>query len=140
MKPKTMETSLANAKQEDCNFFYDILMYKMKFSFYDRLNESRRISLKYPDRIPIVCERSPTSDCPIVEKKKYLVPYDFTIGQFLSILRKRMKLPPEKAIFLFINTTIYHSSYLLSTIYEMNKDEDGFLYITYASENTFGSM
>jgi GABA(A) receptor-associated protein len=52
----------------------------------------------------------------------------------------RMKLPPEKAIFLFINNTIYHSSYLLSTIYEMNKDEDGFLYITYASENTFGSM
>lgn len=113
-------------------------MYKTSFSFYDRLNESRRISLKYPDRIPIICERSPTSDCPIV-KKKFLVPHDFTIGQFLFILRKRMKLPPEKAIFLFIHTTMYHSSYLLSTIYDINKDEDGFLYITYASETTFGA-
>jgi GABA(A) receptor-associated protein len=112
-------------------------MYKT-FSFYDRLNESRRVSIKYPDRIPIICERSPTSDGPIVAKKKYLVPHNFTIGQFLSVLRKRMKLPPEKAIFLFINTTIYHSSYLLSNIYEMNKDADGFLYITYAYENTFG--
>ena len=111
-------------------------MYK-NFLFYDRLNESRRISLKYPDRIPIICERSPTSDCPIV-KKKYLVPHDFTMGQFLSVLRKRMNLPPEKAIFLFIQTTIYHSSCLISTIYETNKDADGFLYITYASENTFG--
>lgn len=112
-------------------------MYK-NFSFYDRLNESRRVSIKYPDRIPIICERSPTSDCPLVAKKKYLVPHHFTIGQFMFVLRKRMKLPSEKAIFLFINTTIYHSSNLLSSIYEMNKDADGFLYITYTSENTFG--
>jgi len=28
---------------------------------------------------------------------------------------------------------------LMSTVYEEEKDEDGFLYITYSGENTFGS-
>ncbi len=116
------------------------MSFKNKFSFNDRIYESHRISVKYPDRIPIICERSFTSgkDCPIIDKKKYLVPHDFTIGQFLFIIRKRMKLPPEKAIFLFINDKIHNTSRLLSNIYETDKDIDGFLYITYASENTFG--
>jgi GABA(A) receptor-associated protein len=26
----------------------------------------------------------------------------------------------------------------MSTIYDENKDEDGFLYVTYSGENTFG--
>lgn len=28
----------------------------------------------------------------------------------------------------------------MSAIYEENKDEDGFLYMTYSGENTFGSQ
>jgi hypothetical protein len=28
---------------------------------------------------------------------------------------------------------------LMSAIYEENKDDDGFLYMTYSGENTFGS-
>lgn len=28
---------------------------------------------------------------------------------------------------------------LMSAIYEENRDEDGFLYMTYSGENTFGS-
>ena len=95
---------------------------------------------KYPDRIPIICERSNVSnnDCPIIDKNKFLVPFDFTFGQFLLIIRKRMKLPPEKAIFLFINNKIHNSSQLISSIYDNNKSENGFLYVTYTSENTFG--
>lgn len=29
---------------------------------------------------------------------------------------------------------------MMSAIYEENKDEDGFLYMTYSGENTFGSF
>lgn len=29
---------------------------------------------------------------------------------------------------------------MMSAIYEEYKDEDGFLYMTYSSENTFGSL
>lgn len=29
---------------------------------------------------------------------------------------------------------------MMSAIYEENKDEDGFLYMTYSGENTFGTI
>lgn len=32
------------------------------------------------------------------------------------------------------------SAALMSSIYEENKDEDGFLYMTYSGENTFGLL
>jgi len=31
-----------------------------------------------------------------------------------------------------------HAAAMMSAIYEENKDEDGFLYMTYSGENTFG--
>jgi len=98
-----------------------------------------KILQKYPDRIPIICKRSTASnnDCPTMNKHKFLVPFDFTIGQFMFVVRRRMKLAPEKAIFLFINNKLYNSSQLISNIYD-NNNENGVLYVTYTSENTFG--
>lgn len=120
-------------------------MYRPKCSFErdndfeTRLAEATRILQKYPDRIPIICERSLRSDIPEIEKKKYLVPGDLTVGQFIFIIRKRVDLPPERAIFLFVNGTIPPTAVLMSVIYSENRDKDGFLYIQYSGENTFGS-
>ena len=116
------------------------MTFKNSYSFNDRIYESKMIIEKYPDKIPVICERSNISNenCPRIDKIKYLVPNDFMLGQFIYIIRKRLTLPSEKAIFLFINNSIYNSSQLMSDIYENNKDNDGFLYITYAFENTFG--
>lgn len=110
---------------------------------------------------------------------RYLVPADLTVGQFVYVVRKRIKLSAEKAIFIFVKnvlpptggenlnllTIIFYLSHLLvllllllsfswqmicmlsvttaammSAIYEENKDEDGFLYMTYSGENTFGDQ
>jgi GABA(A) receptor-associated protein len=54
------------------------------------------------------------------------------------IIRKRIQLAPEKAIFLFVNKTIPQSSSTMGQIYAEHKDEDSFLYIAYGGENTFG--
>ncbi|KAI9907132.1 hypothetical protein PsorP6_004128 [Peronosclerospora sorghi] len=123
-----------------------------------RQAEAQRIRSKYPDRIPVICEKADRSDIPDIDKKKYLVPADLTVGQFVYVIRKRIKLSPEKAIFIFINNVLPptapfslnrdHShdvivllcrpAALMSNIYEEQKDVDGFLYITYSGENTFG--
>ena len=71
------------------------------------------------------------SDIPIIDKKKYLVPSDLTVGQFCYVIRKRIKLAPEKAIFIFVNEVLPPTAALMSSIYDEHKDEDGFLYITY---------
>lgn len=44
------------------------------------------------------------------------------------------------AIFVFVNNTLPPASSLMSQIYNDHKDEDGFLYVTYSGESTFGSQ
>jgi len=34
------------------------------------------------------------------------VPADLSVGQFTYVIRKRIRLPPEKAIFIFVNNYI----------------------------------
>lgn len=60
-----------------------------------------------------------------------MVPADLTVGQFVYVIRKRIKLSPEKAIFIFVDEVLPPTAALMSSIYEEHKDEDGFLYITY---------
>uniref|UniRef100_A0A6A7GDF7 Autophagy-related protein 8 n=1 Tax=Hirondellea gigas TaxID=1518452 RepID=A0A6A7GDF7_9CRUS len=113
--------------------------FKAKYTFENRGQESGRIRSKYPDRIPVICEKAENSDIDRIDKKKYLVPSDLTVGQFVYVIRKRMKLNPEKAIFIFVNKNVLPSTgSLMSKLYEEHKDEDGFLYVTYSGENTFG--
>ncbi|EHA8587211.1 putative Autophagy-related protein 8C [Cocos nucifera] len=105
-----------------------------------RQAEAARIREKYPDRIPVIVEKAERSDIPDIDKKKYLVPADLTVGQFVYVVRKRIKLSAEKAIFIFVKNTLPPTAAMMSAIYEENKDEDGFLYMTYSGENTFGSF
>ena len=79
----------------------------------------------------MICEKVEKSDIPTIDKKKYLVPSDLTVGQFCYVIRKRIKLAPEKAIFIFVNEVLPPTAALMSSIYEEHKDDDGFLYITY---------
>ncbi|MQL97406.1 hypothetical protein Taro_030105, partial [Colocasia esculenta] len=65
---------------------------------------------------------------------RYLVPVDLIVGQFVYVVRKRIKLSPEKAIFIFVKNILPPTTALMSAIYEENKDEDGFLYMTYSGE------
>ncbi|XP_057513777.1 autophagy-related protein 8C-like isoform X1 [Actinidia eriantha] len=114
--------------------------FKLEHPLERRLADSARIREKYPDRIPVIVEKAERSDVPDVDKKKYLVPADLTVGQFVYVVRKRIKLSAEKAIFVFVGNVLPPTGALMSAIYEENKDEDGFLYMTYSGENTFGSL
>jgi len=112
--------------------------FKSQHPFEKRKAEAARIRLKYPDRIPVISEKAENSNIPDIDKKKYLVPADLTMGQFVYVIRKRIKLPPDAAIFIFVNNTLPPAAALMSQIYEEHKDQDGFLYVTYSGESTFG--
>jgi GABA(A) receptor-associated protein len=115
--------------------------FKEEHPLEKRQAEAGRIKEKYPDRIPVIVERAENSkSIPDIDKKKYLVPADLTVGQFVYVIRKRIKLSPEKAIFIFIDNKLPPSASLMSAVYEEMKDKDGFLYIKYSGENTFGSQ
>lgn len=112
--------------------------FKKEHPLEKRRQESNRIRSKYPDRIPVIVEKAQKADIPAIDKQKFLVPSDLTVGQFVYVVRKRVKLSPEKAIFVFVNNVLPPTAALMSTLYDEYKDEDGFLYISYSGENTFG--
>jgi len=113
--------------------------FKKLHSFEKRKAEAVRIRAKYPDRIPIIAERAGNAtEIPDLDKKKYLVPDDLTFGQFVYVIRKRINLKPEKALFMFVNNTLPPTGALISQIYKDHKDLDGYLYVIFSSESTFG--
>lgn len=114
------------------------MKFKLEHTFDNRVAESGRVLSKYPDRVPVICEKNSKSSMDDLDKKKYLVPVDLTAGQFVYVIRKRLQLPAEKAIFLFVASVIPPTSSNMSTLYDQYKDRDGFLYITYSEENVFG--
>ncbi|KAE8697157.1 Autophagy-related protein 8i [Hibiscus syriacus] len=72
--------------------------FKDEFTFDQRVEESRDIIAKYPNRVPVIVERYSKSDLPEMEKKKYLVPRDMSVGQCIHILSSRLRLSPGKSL------------------------------------------
>jgi GABA(A) receptor-associated protein len=98
----------------------------------------QRILEKYTDRVPVYVNKKENSQVDDIERHKYLVPKDMTMANFIYVLRKNIKLDSKQALFVFVNNLIVNNSELMGTIYDQHKSEDHFLYVIYASENTFG--
>lgn len=114
--------------------------FKMMYSFEKRKSESEKVKMtpECADKIPVIIERADKSTIQELPKTKYLINKDVTVAQLIYILRRNIKLQPYEAMFLFINDTIPATGAKMSTIYDKYVDKDGFLYITYCGENTFG--
>lgn len=112
--------------------------FKRTHTFLKRKEVSDRILSKFLDRLPVIV--TPAPRCPFVlEKTKYLVPMDITVGKFLHELRRHVQIGPTQAMFLYVgNDVMPPTAALISQIYERFKDPDGFLYMVYAGEDTFG--
>lgn len=105
----------------------------------ERVKKSQLILEKYPDRVPLIIQPSKNDrDSYPIDKSKYITPRDLTLLQLQQIIRRRIRFPAEKALFMFINNKMYPITSIIGQVYDSNKDSDGFLYITYCQENTFG--
>merc|ERR1719199_980861 len=92
--------------------------------FEKRVAEASRILGKYPDRIPVVCERAARSDLPDIDKKKFLVPGTMLLGEFKYIIHKHinqtstLSIASDQTIYLFVNNNSPKTGALMSEIYE----------------------
>ena len=94
---------------------------------------------KYPGKIPVIITKKVHDPLDDLDKNKYLLPKDVVFWQFLCILRKRLQVPANKALFVLSNHgRLISNSSLVSVIYESEKSSDGYLRLVYASENAFG--
>lgn len=122
-----------------------ISKFEQTHSFETRKKESDRVMQKYEDRVVIIAEplkgdKNMEKNANISKpKNKFLVSYDITVAQFQCILRKRLNIQPESAIYIYCKSNVLPpTTYSLGQLYNEHVSNDGFLYIFYGSESTFG--
>jgi GABA(A) receptor-associated protein len=118
--------------------------YKKNTPLDERKQKSAKMLSMYPNRIPVIVEMSTssasyTSYQSAEHKIKYLVPYDICMGQFIKIIRDKLKIQSTTALFFFVNNKLFPIISVIGDIYKEHCDEDGFLYIEFCEESTFGS-
>uniref|UniRef100_A0A8B9MRH6 GABA type A receptor associated protein like 1 n=1 Tax=Accipiter nisus TaxID=211598 RepID=A0A8B9MRH6_9AVES len=94
-------------------------LYKEEHPFEKRRCEGEKIRKKYPDRVPVIVEKAPKARIGDLDKKKYLVPSDLTVGQFYFLIRKRIHLRAEDALFFFVNNVIPPTSATMGQLYQV---------------------
>lgn len=114
--------------------------FKQRKTFASRRDEVAGIRAKFPSKIPVIVERyHKEKNLPMLDKTKFLVPQELTMSQFVTIIRNRMSLAPTQSFYLIVNNkSLASMSTTLQEVYKDEKDEDGFLYMTYASQEMFG--
>ena len=100
--------------------------------------EVELIKEKYPQYIPIIIR--PKNKSIEMLRYKFLVNGDITVGQFMCIIRKKIRnIKSSEALFLIVNNTLAPSTNSLSLVYTQQVDkETNMLFFTICNENTFG--
>ena len=98
-----------------------------------------KVLQNHPNRVPVYVDKKANDDIPDIENHKYLVPKDMTVAQFMVVIRKKIKLDPTKAVFVFVGHSILPpNAATFSELYTNHAHSDGILYVNFAVENTFG--
>ena len=108
--------------------------------FETRIKYSVALLKKYPDRVPVIIRRNPNDKIlRDIDKEKYLIPKNLQVSEIYVIIRKKITLEPKQAFFIFVGDgTLVPMNKIIEEIYNEYKNDDGFLYIVYTAENTFG--
>ena len=118
--------------------------FRSSISFKDRIQISNRLKEKFPNRVPCIVEKNVswgTRKLPHMERKKFLVPDDMKLSHLITIIRKRISLPEGSALLVTVGTENPSMPTVQSRISDLNNTygtDDGFLYVQYGIESTFG--
>lgn len=118
----------------------EAMPFKQRKCLATRKDEVCSIRSRFPNKLPVIVERYVRErTLPLLDKTKFLVPFELTLGQFLCLLRNKIDLESTQALFLLVaEKSMSCMSSSMGEVYGRYSDADGFLYITYASQEMFG--
>ena len=115
--------------------------FKLRKSFGSRCEEASCAKSEFPDKIPIVVERYHLEKkLPYIDITKFLVPHSLTMIQLSALVKSRMSsVELSQPIFFHTEngTSLKRTRRTMGDIYEREQDDDGFLYVTYTSQEKF---
>jgi microtubule-associated protein 1 light chain len=97
---------------------------------------------KHPNRVPIIISSTSFKEH---GQHRFIVPNNITVSEFMKILRNKVSLKQEEAIFIFVkdkslnnDAVIVPSSSSIESIYNQYKDNNMVLNLIYEKEAVFG--
>ncbi len=107
-------------------------------SYEQRCLISSAIMKKHPGKYPIILVKG-SNACINLTRRKFLVPETLTMSDFMcSVGILCGKESKEALYFLFGGRILATPHDMMENIYKKYKHPDGFLYVTYMVENSFG--
>jgi hypothetical protein len=105
------------------------------------MTKIQNLLTKYPDRVPIVLSsKTYIKGNPL----RFIVPLNLTVTQFMVLLRTKIELKQEEAIFIFVKDMqtgqdiMVQSSVTMESLYSQYKDKDNLLNLFFEKEAVFG--
>ena len=115
--------------------------YKEITSLEERKKRSELLLIKYSDKIPVILEKSSTDKyLPKIDKNKLLISQQMNIANIIQLLKNNLKINESTSIYIMVadKNIMLSGSQSIETIYKDYKNDDGFLYLEYCTENVFG--
>ncbi|XP_069739187.1 LOW QUALITY PROTEIN: gamma-aminobutyric acid receptor-associated protein-like, partial [Phaenicophaeus curvirostris] len=92
-----------------------------------------------PPPSQVIVEKAPKARIGDLGQEKIPGALGLTVGQFYFLIRKRIHLRAEDALFFFVNNVIPPTSATMGQLYQEHHEEDFFLYIAYSDESVYGA-
>jgi len=105
----------------------------IKKSYQIRKDLSNKIKLQY-NKIPVIIDKYRETD-PDISRHKFLLDSNLSCHQFMYLVRKFIDINSYQALFIFHNGI---SLQMNKSFHEYETNSDGFIYLFYSIENTFG--
>ena len=115
-------------------------------SLEEKQLKSTELINKNPNRVPAIIVLDPKITTIELSKQKYLIPKKFNVNQLIIFLQKEnMKKKNDgkdfdKTHFLTCQKKVMNGTQVISDVYDKNKHEDGFLYMTMCENVALGGV
>ena len=96
------------------------------------------LETRFKGRVPVILNKG-NGDITELAKGRFLINKDTTLGQFMCVMRRKNKILPTQALYVFCNNVLPASNATMLDLWiDHHSEEDNILYLTYSTENTFG--
>jgi len=107
--------------------------------FEERKADSERIRAKYPNHVPTKIFKAEAKD-PEISKRDFLLDKNKQACHIFATIRNKYigELKPEEGLHFMVGNNMISGATLMSQVDKDYVDEDGFLYLSYSVEHTYG--